>query len=66
MFAKNYQLYWIADRANILSKYTTYICQFWAWLCGSFTKSFLNYFVKLTFAALYIYIYELKMCVSDF
>ena len=65
MFAKNYHLYWIAGRTNILSKYIIDVFQFWAWL-----SRFLSYVIsksssflfqtnfELIFAALYCYMYE--------
>ena len=69
MFAKNYHLHWIADRANILSKYIIYIFSI---LGVAFTVPLLYYFQKLQllvaknfeliFAALYFYIYQLKKC----
>ena len=41
MFAKNYHLHWIADRANILSKYIIYIFfNFGRGFCGSFPMLF--------------------------
>ena len=63
MFAKNFHLHWIADRANILSKY---IIQIFFNLGHGFYGSFPMLFPKaLIFAALSFYIYELKKCVSD-
>ena len=40
-FAKNYHLHWIADRANILSKYIIHILfNFGRGFCGSFPMLF--------------------------
>ena len=55
MFAKNYHLYWIAGRANILCKYLIYMFfQFWAWLLRFFfcffrSSSFFFFFFFFSF-----------------
>ena len=68
MFPKNYHLHWIAGRANILTKYIIYIFfNFGRGFYGSKSSSFLlqkNF--EPILAALYFYIYELKMCLRTF
>ena len=73
MYVKNYYLHWIADRANILSKYViSYFFNLGRGFCGSFfvllpkVPASRGKKIELIFAALYFYSYELKNSVSDF
>ena len=66
---QNYHLYWIAGRANILSKYIIYIffnfgrgfcLRFLSYVFSKRSSFLLEKNFGLIFAALFLYIYEVK------
>ena len=62
IFTRNYNLHWIASRANILCKYIMYFFNFGCGFCGPFSMLFPNAPAscgkkkyEIIFAALYFY-----------